>query len=68
LVDTDELVDQNDIAPLIGLDNPRGVAVYRRRYADFPQPVIAKRQAVLWRRSDVIAWARSRRRNTGNTT
>jgi predicted DNA-binding transcriptional regulator AlpA len=57
-IDIDQLVDLAETAALIGIDNPRGVSVYRRRYDDFPAPVIAKGRCVLWRRSDVEAWAR----------
>jgi predicted DNA-binding transcriptional regulator AlpA len=58
LIDTDQLVDLSETAALIGIDNPRGVSVYRRRYEDFPAPVIAKGRCVLWLRADVEAWAR----------
>ena len=57
-IDTDQLVDLAETAALIGIDNPRGVSVYRRRYDDFPAPVIAKGRCVLRLRSDVEAWAR----------
>jgi len=57
-IDTDQLVDLAEVAALIGIDNPRGVSVYRRRYRDFPTPVIVKGRCVLWLRSDVEAWAR----------
>lgn len=56
-VDTDELVDATEVAPMIGLSNPRGVSVYRDRYENFPAPVVEKRQSVLWRRRDIEAWA-----------
>jgi predicted DNA-binding transcriptional regulator AlpA len=59
-IDPDELVDAAEIAPLIGLENPKGVHVYRRRYADFPEPVIDKGRCVLWRRVDVRSWAQQR--------
>jgi predicted DNA-binding transcriptional regulator AlpA len=60
-VDPAELLDIREVADAIGLDNPNGVSVYRRRYADFPIPVVEKGRCVLWRRKDVEAWAR----NTG---
>jgi predicted DNA-binding transcriptional regulator AlpA len=64
LIDTDDLVDLAETAALIGLDNQRGVSVYRRRYDDFPSPVVHKGRCVLWRRQDVEAWARGRGRDT----
>jgi len=56
-IDPDDLADLVDVAELIGLTNQRGVSVYRRRYADFPEPVIERGRCVLWLRSAVTAWA-----------
>ena len=60
LIDTEHLVDTAETAALIGLDNQRGVSVYRRRYDDFPAPVVEKGRCVLWLRQDIEAWARGR--------
>jgi predicted DNA-binding transcriptional regulator AlpA len=57
-VETDNLIDQRQVAALIGLGNERGVSVYRRRYPDFPKPAIDRGHCVLWVRGDVEAWAR----------
>jgi predicted DNA-binding transcriptional regulator AlpA len=65
MIDTDILVDLSEVAASIGLDNPRGVSVYRRRYADFPAPVITKGRCVLWLRSDVEAWTLQHRDRPG---
>ena len=54
----DDLVDASEVAPMIGLANPKGVAVYRKREGlDFPEPWIVKGRCVLWRRQDIEAWA-----------
>jgi predicted DNA-binding transcriptional regulator AlpA len=53
-----DLVDNHEVAEIIGLTNPKGVSVYRRRFDDFPTPRIEKRQTVLWLRSEIEAWAR----------
>jgi len=58
-VDPDELIGPAEVAPIIGLTNPRGVSVYRRR-AGFPAPIIDKGQCVLWLRADIEAWAAER--------
>jgi predicted DNA-binding transcriptional regulator AlpA len=58
-IDPADLIDASEVAPLIGLDNPKGVSVYRRRYEDFPAPVVDKPRCVLWLRTDVEAWARA---------
>lgn len=59
-IDPAELLDAAEVAPMIGLENPKGVHVYRRRYADFPEPVVDKGRCVLWRRRDIEKWAGSR--------
>ena len=59
-IDPTELVNAQEVAPMIGLRNPGGVSVYRRRHDDFPPPVVEKGQCVLWLRSDVEEWARRR--------
>lgn len=59
-MDPGELVNAQEVAPMIGLSNPSGVSVYRRRYSDFPMPVVEKGQCVLWLRVDIEAWVASR--------
>jgi len=59
-IDPAELIDAAEAAPIIGLDNPKGVHVYRRRYEEFPEPVVDKGRCVLWRRQDIEKWAAKR--------
>jgi hypothetical protein len=61
LVDIDELADAASVARLLGLSHRNSVAIYRRRYADFPEPVWSSEggKCVLWLRSEVEAWARA---------
>ena len=59
-VDPADLIDAAEAAPLIGLENPKGVHVYRRRYGSFPEPVIDKGRCVLWRRQDIERWVECR--------
>lgn len=61
-IDPIDLLDPSEVAELIGLGNPGGVSVYRRRYPDFPAPVVEKGRCVLWRRQEVEQWARHRTR------
>ena len=61
MIDPSTLVDPGQVAAIIGLGNARGVAVYRRRYEDFPAPVIEKGRCLLWKRADVEKWARDRK-------
>jgi predicted DNA-binding transcriptional regulator AlpA len=62
-VDLEDLLDAGEVAALLRLARRQGVSTYRRRYRDFPRPVIEKNsgKCVLWLRSDIEAW-RSRRR------
>lgn len=63
LVDPADLIDATAVADLLGLSDRKAVSVYRSRYADFPAPRVERsKNAVLWLRQDVEAWAESRRR------
>jgi predicted DNA-binding transcriptional regulator AlpA len=53
-----ELCTTEEVAILLGLANRRGVHVYRRRYASFPQPFLEKGRRLLWRKRDIEAWTR----------
>lgn len=56
-----DLIDRTEVARLVGLNGPDGLSVYRKRYADFPSPVIEKGRTALWLRPEVQAWAERRR-------
>lgn len=58
-IDPADLIDSTEVAEIIGLSNPDGVSVYRRRHVDFPEPAVDKARCVLWLRSDVEAWAKA---------
>ena len=60
LIDPDELIGGAEAAGIIGLTNRLGVAVYRKRYSDFPAAVIERGGCVLWLRKDIEAWAKGR--------
>ena len=59
-VDTEDLIDSPEVAVLLGLSRYNAVSEYRRRYADFPDPVVRKGRCLLWRRRDIEAWAKRR--------
>lgn len=63
-VDPADLIDAHGVAHLLGLSSPSAVSVYRKRYEDFPQPVIGNGQGkrVFWLRQDIEAWSRDRKR------
>jgi predicted DNA-binding transcriptional regulator AlpA len=58
LVDPDDLIDAHVVADLLGLAQRSSVATYRKRHADFPEPVIdmGVGRCLLWLRADVVAW------------
>jgi predicted DNA-binding transcriptional regulator AlpA len=58
-VDPADLLNAREVAGVLGLAHREAVATYRRRYPDFPLPVIAKGTCVLWLRTDVEAWAKA---------
>lgn len=62
-VDVDDLIDTLGVAELLGLSHRNSVAVYRRRYADFPAPVVqlSGGRYPLWVRPDIEAWDEARR-------
>lgn len=63
-VDVDDLVGAAEIAERLGLAQAQTVHLWRRRYEDFPPPVAALRQALIWSWTDVSEWARSTGRLT----
>lgn len=56
LIDPDDLRDSEQVAETLGLTSHRAVAVYRRRYPDFPEPVFEHGRTVLWLAPHIDAW------------
>lgn len=63
-IDPADLLNSREVAALIGVSSVQAVAVYRSRYEDFPVPIVEKHPCVLWARSDVAAWVKSRASRT----
>jgi predicted DNA-binding transcriptional regulator AlpA len=63
-VDLDDITDAGGVAEMIGLAHRQSVRVYLRRYADFPAPVLelSGGRCLMWLRSDIEKWMRSRTR------
>ncbi len=61
-IDSDDLLDSSQVADLLGLTHRHSVSTYRRRYADFPPPAVArgKGRTNLWLRSDIETWRSAR--------
>jgi glutathione-regulated potassium-efflux system ancillary protein KefG len=66
-VDTDDLIDAQEVAAVLGLSHRNSVSLYQRRYDNMPRPVVERGsgRTKLWLRSAVVAWAASR---SGDTT
>lgn len=62
-VNTDDLVDANEVAEMLGLSHRNSVSTYLRRYHDFPQPIVERSggRTRLWLRSDIEVWDKSTR-------
>lgn len=62
-VRTEDLIDAQGIADLLGLAQRNTVSGYQRRYPDMPRPVIdlGKGRPRLWKRSEIERWAKERR-------
>jgi len=56
-VDPSNLINAREVAAVLGLAQREAIATYRRRYPDFPEPVLQKGTCVLWLLQDVQEWA-----------
>jgi predicted DNA-binding transcriptional regulator AlpA len=61
VIDPADLIDAHEVAAIIGVNRGSNVSLYRKRYADFPDPVIEKGRCLLWHRPAIEAWAAGRR-------
>ena len=59
-VDTENLIDAQGVADLLGLSQRTSVSVYQKRYPDMPRPVVnlGAGRSLLWLRPEVLRWAR----------
>lgn len=57
-VDPADLIDAQTVAEILGLSQRSSVATYRKRYPDFPAPVVdmGSGRCLLWLRDEVKAW------------
>jgi len=60
LVDTNDLLDADGVAGLLGLAQRNSVSLYQRRYPTMPQPVVdlGERRVKLWLRPEIEAWSK----------
>jgi predicted DNA-binding transcriptional regulator AlpA len=64
LVRTDDLIDAQGVADVLGLSHRNTVSKYQHRYPEMPRPVVifAKGRTRLWLRSEVERWQEHRER------
>lgn len=58
-VDTDDLIDTQGVAEILGLAYRNTVLQYQQRYSDMPRPVfdLGKGRVKLWLRPEIVAWS-----------
>jgi AcrR family transcriptional regulator len=62
LVETEDLIDNHQLARVLGLKHVTSVSTYLARYHDMPRPVVVcgNGRIRLWSRSAVVQWKQSR--------
>lgn len=58
-VDPDHIVGAHEIAERLGVSRAQVVHVWRKRHADFPEPIATLKTALIWDWNHVEAWARA---------
>jgi len=58
-VATEDLLDSQGVADVLGLSHRNTVSQYQRRYADMPRPVLdlGEGRVKLWLRPEIEKWA-----------
>jgi len=58
LVDTNDLIDAEAVAQILGLSHRNSVSLYQRRYGDMPRPVVdlGAGRVKLWLRPEIERW------------
>ena len=60
-MNTDDLIDAQGVAEILGLAQRTSVSVYQRRYPDMPRPVVdlGPGRPLLWLKPEIVAWGHS---------
>jgi glutathione-regulated potassium-efflux system ancillary protein KefG len=63
-INSEDLIDSQIVAEILGLSHRNTVTTYLRRYPDMPRPVVelGAGRVRLWLRPEIEAWAKARRR------
>lgn len=59
-IDTEDLIDAQGVADMLGLAYRNAVSEYQRRYPEMPRPVVdlGPGRPRLWSRKAMLEWAR----------
>jgi predicted DNA-binding transcriptional regulator AlpA len=59
-VRTEDLIDAQGVAEMLGLSHRNTVSSYQKRYPKMPRPVVdlGRGRPLLWLRTEVEAWAK----------
>jgi len=62
MVNTDDLIDAQGVAELLGLSHRNSVSGYQQRYPDMPRPAVSlgAGRPTLWLRPEIEEWLRRR--------
>ena len=68
-INTDDVIDAQGVAELLGLAQRNTVSSYQRRYPSMPRPVIdlGQGRCKLWLRAEIENWQHRRARPTSRT-
>ena len=66
-IDTDDVIDAQGVAELLGLAQRNTVSSYQRRYPNMPRPVIdlGQGRCKLWLRAEMEKWRDNRTSGKG---
>jgi len=56
-IDVDHLVGAAEIAERLGVKRPHLIHDWRRRYPEFPEPVLVLKGTLIWDWKDIERWA-----------
>ena len=58
-VATEDLIDAQVVAEILGLSHRNSVSLYQRRYEDMPRPILdlGEGRVKLWLRPEIEQWA-----------
>ena len=65
-INSEDLIDSQVVAEILGLTHRNSVTTYLRRYDDMPRPVVelGDGRVRLWLRPEIERWARATGRGT----